>query len=98
MITKLINKLTKKQRIISTILLIFVVLFFIISWFFFIKKTTYKITFYPENGAKSITERINEGNHVDIPSQPFLDGYEFQYWSEDLSNPFDFNQRIISDH
>lgn len=98
MISELINKLTKKQRIISLILFIFVVLFFIFAWFFLIKKNTYKITYYPENGTKSYSVKINEGNHADIPTQPFIDGYEFQYWSEDRIHPFDFNQQIKSDH
>ena len=94
MITKLINRLTKKERIISMVIFIIIVILFVIAWFFYIKKPTYRITFYPENGSRHFSVKTSSNGFIEQPAQPYLDGYEFQYWSQDLINPFDFDMKV----
>ena len=98
MISKLINRMTKSQRIISVILFIAVVISFNVVWFLLIKHPSFDIEFYPENGTRSYTVKINSGSSLEEPNQPYLEGYEFQYWSEDKINRFDFSEPIQSNH
>ena len=98
MLSRLINRLNKKQRIISLILFVLVISMFIAVWFLIVRKPTYKVSFFPENGSKSFSVKVNAGTSLPAPNQPYLDGYEFQYWSEDGINEFDLSQIIESDH
>ena len=62
-------------------------------------KETYKVYFYMDNNYSEIYKTIDveEGNYVDLPQEPTLDGFIFKEWLDENDLTFNSNTLITND-